>query len=367
MIRSFFRILFLIFIFSKTNIGSEPLNEEGFRNVSEYPFIEHDTDRTSLQKAFRQSEFYIKKLPENWQTTIYGETYSKKDLSDSLRTLKRIFEEKDPERKRTAFQKNFLLLETRPKNEKSKITGYYEVLMEGRRYPEGEFEFPVLETPSDLFLQKKKSDNVVVKKENDVFTPYPTRLELNKDSEWKGKTSALAYVRIVDLHLAQLEGSAKVKIPGQSPFRITYSADNGRKYRSPAESLKGICKSLIPSDLRNCISEFPKEVKDAILQNPRYVFFKRESFAPRGGGGIELIPERSVAMDPAIPLGLPALLSFRSPLKYAVNRIVFVHDRGSEIKGHGRLDYFLGTGETAESAAGKINSEGRILLILPKK
>lgn len=367
MFRRFYRILFIILVFSRTPVAAESLNEEGFRTVSEYPFIEEHADKTSLQKAFLQSASYLEKLPENWRITIHGETYRKKELSDSLRRLKKVFEEKDRERKKSEFQKSFLLLETRPSDGSPKITGYYEVLMEGRSKPEGEFEFPVLETPSDLSVKKEGSANVVGKTENGVFVPYPSRLELSRTSELGGKTSAIAYVKIVDLHLAQLEGSAEVKIPGKSPFRITYSADNGRKYRSPAESLKGVCKSLIPSDLRNCISEFPREVKDAILQNPRYVFFKRESSAPRGSGGIELIPERSVAMDPAIPLGLPALLSFRSPLKNALNRIVFVHDRGSEINGHGRIDYFLGTGEEAETAAGKINAEGRILLILPKK
>ncbi|MCG6162164.1 3D domain-containing protein, partial [Leptospira bandrabouensis] len=107
--------------------------------------------------------------------------------------------------------------------------------------------------------------------------------------------------------------------------------------------------------------------KDAILQNPRYVFFKRESSAPRGSGGIELIPKRSVAMDPNIPLGIPALLTFDSPLRAESNRIVFVHDRGSKITGHGRLDYFLGTGQRAEEQAGRIQTQGRILLMLPKK
>lgn len=33
---------------------------------------------------------------------------------------------------------------------------------------------------------------------------------------------------------------------------------------------------------------------------------------PRGSGGIELIPKRSVAMDPGIPLGIPVLISFES-------------------------------------------------------
>lgn len=71
-------------------------------------------------------------------------------------------------------------------------------------------------------------------------------------------------------------------------------------------------------------------------------------------------------MDPGIPLGIPVLVSFESSVLTEKNRIVFVHDRGSQITGHGRLDYFLGTGETAEYQAGKINTQGKIFLILPK-
>ncbi|MGJ4752769.1 MltA domain-containing protein [Leptospira kmetyi] len=362
-----FAFLFILFSLVCTYLLlGKDLEESGFIPIGETPLFSPDPESDTLRRAIRESESYYEKLSPEWKITIKGTSFNKNDMLKSLRTLKRILKEKNPESFRNRFRNSFSILETTDPNE-GKITAYYEVLMEGRTRPEGEFIHPILETPSDLIVKKQGDKRIVGKSVNGNLIPYETRIELSEPSVWKRKTKAISYVKITDLHLAQLEGSAVIRIPDQDPFRITYSSDNGKEYLSPAESLRGICKSLIPSDLRNCIVEFPKEVRDAILKNPRYVFFKKEPSAPRGSGGIELIPKRSVAMDPNIPLGIPALISFESPVLAEKNRIVFVHDRGSKIQGHGRLDYFLGTGKKAEEQAGRIQTQGRILLILPKK
>ncbi|TQE80016.1 MltA domain-containing protein [Leptospira noguchii] len=348
------------------SLYSKELERSGFISIQKFDSILQPEDFDSLDRALKESESYYQRLPSNWKTQVQQISYHKNEILNSLKILKRILREKDPESRKIQFQNSFLLLETKDEA-LGRITAYYEVIIEGRFYPEGDFIYPVLEIPSDLIIKKNGNGKSVGKIVNEVFVPYETRAELSHFSVWKNRSKAIVYVKIVDLHLAQLEGSALVKVPDYTPFRITYSADNGKEYLSPAESLKGICSSLIPSDLKNCILKYPKEVETAIFKNPRYIFFKRESSAPRGSGGIELIPKRSVAMDPGIPLGIPVLISFESSVLTEKNRIVFVHDRGSQITGHGRLDYFLGTGETAEYQAGRINTQGKIFLILPKK
>ncbi|MDI7199805.1 MltA domain-containing protein [Leptospira santarosai] len=363
------RLLFVLFLFLIVQpyfLETKDLEESGFVPVLEIPSVLRREDPVSFHRALKESESYYEKLPSEWKVTILRTSYNKNEMLKSLKNLKNILREKNPEFRRIRFYDSFLLLETTDRS-RGKITGYYEVIIEGKLNPEGEFSHPVLETPSDLLVKKEGNEKKVGKIVNASFVPYETRSELSNPSVWKNKTKPIAYVKITDLHLAQLEGSALVKIQNQNQFRITYSSDNGKQYRSPAESLNGICKSLIPSDLRNCILKFPKEVETAILKNPRYVFFKKEFSSPRGSGGIELIPKRSVAMDPNILLGIPALISFESPVLTEKNRIVFVHDRGSQITGHGRLDYFLGTGKKAEENAGRIQTQGKILLILPKK
>ncbi|EMY77892.1 MltA specific insert domain protein [Leptospira weilii serovar Ranarum str. ICFT] len=363
------RFLFVFICFVLINpfrSETKGLEESGFISFQEAPFVLHTEDLDSLHRALKESESYYKRLPSDWSVKIRNISYNKNEMLHSLKYFETILREKNWESRNIKFQNSFLILETADAV-RGKITAYYEVLIEGKFRPEGEFIHPILEKPSDLIVKKEGNRKSVGKIVNGTFVPYETRMELSDPSVRWNKSKTIVFVKITDLHLAQLEGSALVKTPDQDPFRITYSSDNGKEYLSPAESLKGICKSLIPSDLRDCILEFPKEVEAAIFKNPRYVFFKREPTAPRGSGGIELIPKRSVAMDPNIPLGIPALISFESGVLSEKNRIVFVHDRGSQIMGHGRLDYFLGTGKTAEEKAGRIQTKGKILLILPKK
>ncbi|MBM9500864.1 MltA domain-containing protein [Leptospira sp. 201903071] len=363
------RVLLFFCIFFLTNFTgfyAKELEESGFIRVKKTPTIREAEDLENLERAFRESKSYFERLPVEWKTKLYKNSYDRKEFLTALEKLRNILKQKDSEKRRIEFQKSFFLLETSDPN-KGKITGYYEVIIEGRERAEGDFVHPILQTPSDLVVKKQNAERVVGKIIDGKFSPYESRTQMEDPSFWKSKTKPIVYVKIVDLHLAQLEGSAVVQIPNRNPFRITYSSDNGHRYISPAESLNGVCQSLIPSDLRECIVDHPQEVKAAILKNPRYVFFQKESSAPRGSGGIELIPKRSVAMDPNIPLGIPALISFESSVVNEENRLVFVHDRGSKITGHGRLDYFLGTGKKAEEQSGRIQTAGRIFLILPKK
>ncbi|PJZ51899.1 MltA domain-containing protein [Leptospira adleri] len=360
-------LFFCIFFLSNSpKLDSKELEESGFIPVKKTPILQRTEDFKTLELAFQESKSYFERLPADWKIKFHKNSYNKKEFLNSLKRLKTLLKERDVKKRKIEFQKSFLLLETADPNE-GKITGYYEVIIEAKYRPDAEFSEPILETPSDLIVKKQGSEKIVGKILNGNFIPYDSRIELEDPSSWKNRTKSIGYVKIVDLHLAQLEGSAIVRIPGQNPFRITYSSDNGKRYISPSESLNGVCPSLIPSDLRNCIVDHPQEVRTAILKNPRYVFFQKETSAPRGSGGIELIPKRSVAMDPNIPLGIPALISFESPAVTEENRLVFVHDRGSKITGHGRLDYFLGTGKKAEEQAGRIQTPGRIFLILPKK
>lgn len=360
-------LIFCIFFFSNSlGLYSKELEESGFIPIKKAPILQRIEDLDTLERAFQESKSYFERLPAHWKINVHKNSYNKKEFLDSLKRLRTVLKERDTEKRKAEFQKSFFLLETADPNE-GKITGYYEVIMEGRDNPNAEFSEPILETPSDLVVKKQGAEKIVGKILNGNFIPYESRIELEDPSSWKNRTKSIGYVKIVDLHLAQLEGSAVVHIPGKNPFRITYSSDNGKRYVSPSESLNGVCPSLIPSDLRNCIVDHPQEVRTAILKNPRYVFFQKENSAPRGSAGIELIPKRSVAMDPNIPLGIPALISFESPAVTEENRLVFVHDRGSKITGHGRLDYFLGTGKKAEEQAGRIQTPGRIFLILPKK
>ena len=76
-----------------------------------------------------------------------------------------------------------------------------------------------------------------------------------------------------------------------------------------------------------------------------------------------------------MPPGALALLSTKLPyyntdkeLEFqAVNRFVLDQDTGSAIKGPGRVDIFMGSGEQARQRAGLVNHEGQLYYLLLKQ
>ncbi len=85
---------------------------------------------------------------------------------------------------------------------------------------------------------------------------------------------------------------------------------------------------------------------------------------PRGALNIPVRAQVSVAVDPAfIPYGTPliATLDGQPP------RLHVAMDTGGAIKGPGRLDIFQGTGKDAGDAAGKLASNARVVLLLPRR
>ncbi|MDF3819824.1 MltA domain-containing protein [Leptospira sp. 96542] len=303
----------------------------------------------ALDLAIAESEAYLDRTQKPWEFRIGKKTYNKKEIRDSFARLRSILSEPYLAERKFLFEKYFELHQIEVKKDITKVTGYYEVEIEARYYPTGEFQYPILETPkSKCYLQKTRKEILELSKEGNNIRP-------------------IVYVRLVDLHLAQLEGSAFIKMPDLSSFRIVYDSDNGKPYFSPAKSLLGICASLKPYNLSDCAKIHPNEVTNAIFSNDRYVFFKKAKNGNLGSGGIRLVPNHSVAMDSKYPLALPLILKFKPEPLNGNYQLTFVHDRGSEIVGEGRLDYYLGSGKRAEEVANSLQTEGLIYILLPRK
>jgi membrane-bound lytic murein transglycosylase A len=107
-------------------------------------------------------------------------------------------------------------------------------------------------------------------------------------------------------------------------------------------------------------------------KNPRYIFFRElpndvADIGPMGALGVSLTPTRSMAVDPAfLPLGIPIWLDTKAPDGTPLQRLMVAQDVGSAIKGPIRGDLFWGTGETALEFAGRMKSNGRYYVLLPK-
>ena len=87
-------------------------------------------------------------------------------------------------------------------------------------------------------------------------------------------------------------------------------------------------------------------------------------------------PGRSIATDPDyFPEGALAFIRLRKPVfadagnvKERVNfsRFVVSQDKGSAIKGPGRVDLFCGFGANAEATADTLKEKGELYLLLKK-
>ena len=114
----------------------------------------------------------------------------------------------------------------------------------------------------------------------------------------------------------------------------------------------------------------PGKLRDALAQNPSYVFFRELPVAdgPIGALSVPLHAERSIAVDRRfVPLGAPVYLATTYPLSDArLERLMAAHDTGGAIRGVVRADFFWGTGNDAGVQAGRMRQQGRMWILWPR-
>jgi membrane-bound lytic murein transglycosylase A len=237
------------------------------------------------------------------------------------------------------------------------FTGYYEMELDGSRKPTGDFRVPLYKAPDPpVTFSRAEIDAGALKNKN---------LELMwlKDP--------------VDVFMLQIQGSAVVKLPDGTITRIGYAGNNGQDF-VPVGKLM-IQGGVVPKDkasaqgIRDWMKAHPKDGQLWMQKNPRYIFFRELGTdaaslpGPSGALGVTLTPTRSMAVDPAfLPLGVPIWLDSKAPDGTPLQRLMVAQDVGSAIKGPIRGDLFWGTGATALEFAGRMKSNGRYYVLLPK-
>ena len=179
----------------------------------------------------------------------------------------------------------------------------------------------------------------------------------------------------VDAFFLHIQGSGQVRLPDGSIRRVGYAGDNGWAYHAIGRDLiatgqisrEEISMQSIAAWLRT----HPDEARALMHRNPRYIFFRtNQGGGPIGAQNVALEPERSLAVDPTqIPYGLPVWLDLDHPdptTDERLQRLTVAQDTGSAIKGPGRADFFWGAGERAADLAGRMQSHGRLYVLLPR-
>ena len=262
------------------------------------------------------------------------------------------------------FERNFSVYKISDThgNETGKMTGYYEITLNGSRTPSSKYKYPIYKSPPNLSKLKGKR--------NFCHKSINKGVLENKKLEIVWVDSA---ARRFFLHI---QGSGIVKINKDHFVRLSYDDHNGFPRRSIASIFNQYCitKVYSPIQMMKWLDDHPALAKKMMEENQSYVFFRENhSNGVLGGQQSHLTPERSLAIDHRIyPYGALFWIETTVPKvahrnqKSHYNRLFVAQDTGGAIRGPIRGDLFFGHGTHAEILANGMNSLGKLYILVPK-
>lgn len=237
------------------------------------------------------------------------------------------------------------------------FTGYYTPVLQARYTPQGEFRYPLYRIPAKG--KRRLPDRAAI---------YSGAL----DSRY-----IIAYTNsLMDNFMMEVQGSGYVDFGnGQPLVFFGYSGKNGHAYRSIGKVLIDRGEVTKADMSMQAIRQWAEnhseaEVRELLEQNPSFVFFHPQHFAPvKGASAVPLVAKASVASDRSlIPAGTTLLaevplLDNRGKFtgKYEM-RLMVALDVGGAIKGQ-HFDMYQGIGPEAGHSAGYYNHYGRVWVL----
>jgi membrane-bound lytic murein transglycosylase A len=295
----------------------------------------------------------------------------------------------DRENARRFFEENFRPIEIARLGEtQGFLTGYYEPIVEGSRFPNPEFHVPLYRRPHDLAATGLKpgaefpNKGVLVGRRNEKneIVPYHDRGAI-EGGALDGQKLEICWLRDPFEALAiQIQGSARVILEDGTPLRINYDSHNGYPYTAVGRVL--IERNLVPREemsmqrIRDWMAANPDEAPKVRATNRSYIFFRITGLSnegePVGAQGVPLVPGRSIAVDKIHVYGTPFFIDASLPIESVkpttpFRRLMIAQDTGSAIVGPARADLYWGAGDDAARIAGRIRHAGRFVMLLPRE
>ena len=262
------------------------------------------------------------------------------------------------------------------------VTGYYEPMLRGSRYPTNRYRYPLYGPPDDMLVvdlasiyPELKSLRLRGRLQGNKVVPYWNRAEIEAGAAPVRGKEVLWVDDPVELFFLQVQGSGRVRLENGEIVRVGYADQNGHPYRSIGKWLVEKGEITLDKASMQGIKDWgrrnPERLPELLNANPSYVFFRElpsSGGGPLGALGVPLTNERSIAVDPrGVPLGAPVWLATTRPnAREVLNRLVLAQDTGSAIRGNVRADFFWGYGEEAGKLAGAMKQKGRMWLLLPR-
>ncbi len=239
------------------------------------------------------------------------------------------------------------------------VTGYFEPSLAGSRKPAEAYPVPIYRAPPASSPRRQLPRAAI-----DAGGLDGQGLEL------------LWLADPVDAFFLHIQGSGQVRFPDGSIQRIGYAGDNGQPYHAIGRDLVAggqiARENIAMQSIAAWLRAHPDAGRAMMQRNPRYIFFRPvDGAGPVGAQAVALVPERSLAVDPRhTPYGLPVWLDVEHPdprAKGRLQRLTVAQDTGSAIKGPDRADFFWGAGARAVDLAGRMQSRGRLYVLLPRR
>jgi len=291
---------------------------------------------------------------------------------------------------RTFFEENFQPVRLARLGESDGLlTGYFEPIVQGSRFPNPEFHVPLYRRPRDLVAAGHKPGSDAFPNKGarigrqdgkHQLMPYYDRGAIEAGA-LDGQKLEICWLKDpIDLLAIQIEGSARIILEDGTPLRVNYDSHNGYSYTWLGNSLART--NHIPREeismyrIREWIAAHPDEAQKLYATNRSYVFFRVTGLSnegePVGAQGAPLTPGRSIAVDRLHHYGTPFFIEANLPLEndkpdLQFARLMIAQDTGSAIIGPARADLYFGSGDDAARIAGRIRHHGRFVMLLPSE
>jgi membrane-bound lytic murein transglycosylase A len=295
----------------------------------------------------------------------------------------------DKVKARAFFEQNFRPVRIAKLGEKTGLlTGYYEPIVDGSRFPNPEFSAPLYRRPSDLLVGGKKAPKTALPNRASVgrfnakkeVEPYFDRGAI-ENGALDGQRLEIAWLKDHwEAMTIQIQGSARVRLEDGTMLRINYDAHNGHSYTAVGRILieRGLVarEDMSMDRISQWMAKNPDQAKEVRGTNKSFVFFRITGLnidtEPPGAQGVPLTPGRSIAVDRVHVYGTPFFIDAELPIEGArtkdrFRRLMVSQDTGSAIIGPARADLYFGAGKDAGAIAGRIRQQGRFVMLLPRE
>ena len=266
------------------------------------------------------------------------------------------------------------------------FTGYYEPELRGSRTRRGPYQTALYGSPADLvnvdlgqFRENLKGQRIVGRVMDGRLVPYPSRVEI----EGGALAAPILFVDDpIDAYFLQVQGSGRVVLDDGTIVRAVYAGQNGRPYISIGRILvqRGelTLETVSMQSIRAWLLAHPAQAQPLMNENPSFVFFAEQpigdpSMGAAGAQGVPLIAEASLAVDLTVhALGVPVWLETTAPdpdptkPDRIFERLLVMQDTGGAIRGPVRGDIYWGYSADAGAIAGRMHSQGRMTVLLPR-